>query len=266
VDFSLAIDNITGDNSSIDSLNIKVSGTDNRYTLERYAAGYRQAQAEFRGIIDLNPDPPAMSFAGQATALPLGDLLKDIGINSNVSGALTVLGGLTTAGDTGDAMLGNLNGSVAFALENAVIEGAAYDLLATDLLAWIYSGALREDSTHIDCTMAKFQLRQGVATSDSLYIESSRMVATGKAKFNLVKRTMDVRITPLSKSRLLQVPSEVRLKGDMSSPRADISPVTAVADATTAAIMLIPSLTLKLFGIDSSSDKSYRPCEADLRD
>ena len=112
--------------------------------------------------------------------------------------------------------------------------------------------------------MARFQLRQGVATTDSLYIESARMLATGTAEFDLVKSRMDMRITPMSKSRLMQVPSEVRIKGKMSDPRADISPVSAVADATSAALMLIPSLTLKLFGVDTSSNRNHLPCRAEL--
>jgi hypothetical protein len=50
----------------------------------------------------------------------------------------------------------------------------------------------------------------------------------------------------------------------MSDPRADISPVSAVADATSAALMLIPSLTLKLFGVDTSSNRNHLPCRAEL--
>jgi len=264
VNITLSADQISGESSSFDSLMVRLSGQDKRYTLEQFSTSYNQALAEIRGIIDLNPQPPAMSLAGQASALPLGALLRDLGIRFNVSGALTVLGGVTLMGDTPQALVENLNGSVAFALENAVVEGAAYDLLATDLLAWIYSGALTETSTYLDCTMARFQLRQGVASTDSLYIESARMLATGTAEFDLVKSRMDLRVTPMSKSRLLQVPSEVRIKGKMSDPRADISPVSAVADATSAALMLIPSLTLKLFGVDTSSNRNHLPCRAEL--
>ena len=266
VNISLKIDGISGDYSAIDSLRVRLNGSDNRYTLEQFTARYNQALTEIRGIIDLNPELPALSLAGEATTLPLGAILKDLGVDSNVSGALTILGGVTVMGDSPEVLLQNLNGSVAFALEKAIIEGAAYDLLATDLLAWIYSGALTDKSTFIDCTMAKFQLRQGVAKTDSLYMESAKMVATGKAEFNLVQQTMDVRITPRSKSRLLQVPSEIRLKGDMSDPEAKISSVNAVADATAAALMLIPDLTLKLFGINQSSPENYRPCHASLSD
>ncbi|MEM8562715.1 MAG: AsmA-like C-terminal region-containing protein [Pseudomonadota bacterium] len=261
-DFSIG--GISGEYSAIDSLKLRVVGEDNRYTLEEFTARYNQAQTELRGVVDLNPEQPAISLAGQATTMPLGAILSDFGMQSNVTGELTLLGGVTLIGDSTQALIANANGSLAFALQEAVIEGAAYDLLATDLLAWIYSGALADDSTYIDCTMAKFDLRQGIATSDSLFIESSRMVATGSAKFDLPRQRMDVRITPRSKSRLLQVPSEVRLKGKMSDPDADISAVGTVADATAAAIMLIPDLTMKLFGIGQSDKDKLQPCQASL--
>ncbi|MEM1153924.1 MAG: AsmA-like C-terminal region-containing protein [Pseudomonadota bacterium] len=261
-DFSIG--GIGGEYSAIDSLKLRLVGVDNRYTLEEFTARYNQAETELRGIIDLNPELPAISLAGQATTMPLGAILRDFGLQTNVTGELTLLGGVTLIGDSTEALIANSNGSVAFALEEAVIEGAAYDLLATDLLAWIYSGALAEDSTYIDCTMAKFDIRQGIATSDSLYIESSKMIATGKAEFDLPRQRMDVRITPRSKSRLLQVPSEVRLKGKMSDPNTDISAVGTVADATAAAIMLIPDLTMKLFGIGQSDSDNLQPCRASL--
>ena len=263
IDAAINIGGISGDNTHIDSMALRVTGIDHRYTLENFTISYGNALAELRGIVDIQARPAAISLSASATALPVAAILADVGVKSSASGALTILGGLTLTGDNAPELIGNLNGSLALALENAVIEGAAYDLLATDLLAWIYSGAMAEKSTHIDCTMAKFQFTQGVASTDSLYIESSKMIATGTAKFDLVNQTMDLRITPLSKSRSLQVPSEVRLRGEMSKPQASISPVNAVADAASAALMLIPELTMKLFGINKQATGSYRPCKAD---
>jgi hypothetical protein len=263
VDLTISIGGVSGDYTNIDSINIHVTGKDHRYTLEQFSVGYDQSLAEVRGIIDLNPRPPAMSLAVQANAVPLSTLTGDLGVDMDISGSLTALGGLTVMGNSTDELLRNLNGSLAFALEQAVIEGAAYDVLATDLLAWVYSGALNDKSTFLDCTMAKFRLSNGVATTDSLYIESAKMIATGKAEFDLVNQQMDLSITPLSKSRVLQLPSRVRLKGPMSNPKADVSPLREAADAASAALMLIPDLTMKLFGIKPSSDDSHRPCQAE---
>ncbi len=263
MDFSLGVDGIVGENTNIRSLDVHFTGVDKRYTLRKFNVGYAESLGEIRGIIDLNASPPCVSLAGEAEVIPLATLGKDIGLNTEVTGELTIRGGLSAQGSSGPEIMGALNGSLALALENATVEGAAYDVLATDLLAWFYSGAALEKSTKIDCTMAQFQLRDGIATSHSVYIETPKMVATGKAKLNMANSTMDIRITPRSKSRALQVPSEVRLKGDFSDPKAEISPVTAAVNAYVEVLALVPTLARKIFGIKREV-KGTRPCEAKL--
>ena len=261
-DISINIDRITGSASEIQGMNVHITGENRRYTLRRFSMDYAYTSAEVRGIIDLNPTPPALSLAGEAIAIPLLSLSRDLGVESDVTGTVTLRGGITASGISSEALLSTLGGNVAFALEDATVQGAAYDVLATDFLEWIYSGAALETSTTLDCIMARFDLDSGLARSDSLYVETPKMVATGKAKFDLVRKTMDVTVTPMSKSRALQVPSSVRIKGDMSNPTPIVSPVTAVMDAYAQAVTLVPRLTLKLFGLSKKTKKQRRPCEA----
>lgn len=259
-DLRLAIDGITGNQTNINSANLHVTGENNRYTLRRLSLIYAQSDAEIRGIIDLNPDPPALSLAGQALMVPLATLAADLGAEVDVKGILTLQGGITASGKTRDALLRTLDGSIALALEDAVIEGAAYDVLATDFLGWIYSGAMMEKYTDVECTMAKFKLDDGLARSDNLYIETDKMLATGQGTFDLVAKKLDVTITPLSKSRVLQVPSSLRLKGSFANPTPIISPVTAAADAYAQVLTAVPQLAMKLFGISRATKKQQRPC------
>lgn len=261
-DMRLTIDGITGDKTNINSANLHVTGENNRYTLRRFSITYAQSDAEIRGIIDLNPNPPALSLAGQALLIPLDTLAADLGADVDIKGILTLQGGITASGKTGDDLLRTLAGSIALALEDAVIEGAAYDVLATDFLGWVYSGAMMEKYTDVECTMAKFQLIDGVARSDSLYIETDKMLATGQGKFDLVAKKLDVTITPLSKSRVLQVPSSVRLKGSFANPTPIISPVSAAADAYAQVLTALPQLAMKLFGVSRATRKEQRPCAA----
>ena len=264
-DIQVLIDGISGRKTSIDSVDIHVTGKDNRYSLRRFNLVYDDAKAEIRGLIDLNPSPPSASIAGEALAIPLSTLSQDLGAPSDIRGTLTARGGVTASGLDVPSLLASLDGSLAIALEDTVIQGAAYDVLATDLLAWIYSGAARENSTHLDCTMARFDIRDGIATTDSLYIESARMLATGKGKFDLARQQMDLTISPRSRSRSFQIPSEIRLRGDMSNPRPTISPISAAADASAQALLLIPKLALRLFGAGGEqSQKGVLPCQAAL--
>jgi AsmA family len=261
-DITVDIEDIDGENTSIDKLDLHVTGVDNRYTLRRFSVGYDDTVAEVRGIIDLNARPPFVSIAGEALAIPLNTLGRDLGRESDIKGYATIRGGLASHGYNADELLKDMDGSLAIALENAEIEGAAYDVLATDILAWFYSGAAREKSTHIDCTMGQFVLLDGVAKSDSLYIETDKMVATGSAKLDMVQEKMDVTITPRSKSRQFQVPSSIRLRGSFDDPKTVISPVAAAADAYAEFITLVPRMVIKMFGGKSKQDKTKRPCVA----
>jgi uncharacterized protein involved in outer membrane biogenesis len=129
----------------------------------------------------------------------------------------------------------------------------------SNLLAWLVKGA-GEKTTTFSCSMAQFDITAGVARSDSIYIETPRMLATGKASIDLPQDKLDVRIEPRSKTRAFQFPSAVHLKGPLSDPELRVSPLQASADLSAQALLLLPSLTLKLFGLDGP-DNPYRPCE-----
>jgi hypothetical protein len=254
---------ITGERTNIQRLKLHFTGAKMRYTLRGLNLTYADSDAVMAGAIDLNTDPPSFSLAGEAQGIPLNVLGHDLGFKMDVEGTVSLRGGLTATGRRPGDIVRTLDGSLTVALEDAVIAGAAYDMLATDFLAWIYSGALLEKSTHVDCTMAQFLLADGVARVDNLYIETAKMVATGKGEFDLRNKRMDVTITPLSKSRTMQVPSSVGLKGDFDDPKPTISPITAAADASAQVITLVPQLVMKLFGLDKQRQKRRRPCEAE---
>jgi hypothetical protein len=262
-DFELKIDNLSGETSRIQDINIHITGEQKRYTLRKFSALYGDAPAEMRGIIDLNASPPFVSLAGEALSVPLYLLASDLGIDTDIEGLVSISGGISTQGLTGEELLRKSNGSVAIALEDIVIEGAAYDVLATDFLAWIYSGAVLESSTEISCSMAKFAVENGVARTDSIFIESRRMIATGKGKLDLSRKKIDITLTPRSKAHRVSIPSSVSLKGDLSNPKSIVSPVSATAKASTDLLLLVPRFAMKIFGLKKEGTQVVTPCVAE---
>ncbi|WP_157976386.1 AsmA-like C-terminal region-containing protein [Parahaliea mediterranea] len=258
----LQLGRLRGERIDVQDIDLALEGSAGRYVLQRMNFRGDRSRLELAGLIDLAAAPPALSLGGQALALDMRQLVKDLGLQADVAGILTLRGGVSARGQRASEWLASLDGNLSMALQDVEIQGAAYDLLATDLLAWIYSGAALETSTHVDCSMASFTLRSGVARSDNLFIESPRMLATGTGTFNLVQQTLDVRIKPLSKSRLLQIPSAVTLSGSLQKPRTWVSPIAATADASAEALMLIPKLTIKLLGLGKDRSGPVRPCEA----
>ncbi|TXS93029.1 AsmA family protein [Parahaliea maris] len=262
LDLQLHLGSVRGENIDLEGIDLAIEGSERRYLLRQLDLRGDESRLELAGVIDLAAQPPGISLGGQAQALDMYHVVRDLGLQLDVAGILNLRGGISARGNHRAEWLGSLDGNVSLALEDVEIEGAAYDLLATDLLAWLYSGAALEKSTHVDCTMASFSLRSGVAKSENLFAESPRMVATGKGTFDLVRETLDVRITPLSKNRLLQIPSSITLTGKLRKPRTWVSPITATVDASAKAMTLIPALTLKLLGLRRDDDKPMRPCEA----
>tara|TARA_R110002110_G_scaffold66978_2_gene183160 strand:- start:13699 stop:16917 length:3219 start_codon:yes stop_codon:yes gene_type:complete len=266
-DISMSVDSLSGENTNVQGLKVHITGEERRYLLREFSMthGHTGGVAEVRGVIDASAAQPVLSLAGEGVALSVGALSEDLGIETDVKGTLTIRGGLTATGTDQAALLESLSGSVAAAMEEVRIKGAAYDVLATDFLAWIYSGAALENSTSLDCAMARFDLANGVASSDSLYVQSPRMIATGKASINLARQKMDVTLLPRSRTRTLQIPSSVRLKGDMSNPKPTISPIMAAADASAQALMLVPKIAMTLFGVGGkASQQGIQPCQAAL--
>lgn len=250
---------VVGPLTQLETFTLALDSESGRVTLRELDTRYAGGELILRGNIDSNVTPPAISLAGRGIRVPLGALTEDLGLQQSVSGSLSFQGGLLTRGVSSDEWDQNLQGRIATALDDVTVSGAAYDLLMSNILAWVVKGA-SEKTTTFNCTMAQFDIAGGVAKSDSVYIETPRMLATGKASIDLPQSTLDVRIEPRSKSRGFQFPSAVRLQGDLADPKISISALQAGADLSAQALLLLPSLTLKLFGL-GGADNAARPCE-----
>ena len=108
--------------------------------------------------------------------------------------------------------------------------------------------------------MARIDFQDGVGRSDSLYVETPRMLATGKGTLDFPGERLDVRLEPRSKTRAIQFPSAVRLQGPLNDPEVRVSPLQSTADLSAQTLLLLPSLALKLFGAQGL-DEELMPCD-----
>ena len=90
----------------------------------------------------------------------------------------------------------------------------------------------------------------------------SRRQARCGQELDLQSEAMDLTLTPLSKSRAIQVPSTVRVVGPLSNLQPEISPISAVLDTYSAWLTLVPQLALEVFGFKGSAANKRRPCQA----
>ncbi len=257
------IDEIVGDNTALDGFTFRISGADRRYILENFDISYAGGSAIFRGVADLAGEKPGISVAGSAEAVPVTALAADLGYAGDIEGTVSMLTGLTAQGGSVDDMIRSLSGRAAVAIADGHIEGAAYDLLATDLLGWLLSGGLLEDATDFSCAAVNFNLNEGRATSDRLYVLTDNMVASGNATVDLAARELDIRVQPRARRRSVQMPSSISVRGPLDAPRVRISPVAATMDTTAKILFFVPDLLLRLFGLGPDAQSRVQECTVD---
>lgn len=254
------IGEIVGDNTAMDGFTFTLSGADRRYILEQFDIAYAGGSVVFRGVADLAGEEMGISLAGSAEAMPITTVAADLGYGGDIEGTLSLLAGLTVQGDSVDAMIRSLSGRLSAAVADGHIEGAAYDLLATDLLGWLLSGGLLSAATDFQCAAVNFNLRDGQAISDRLYVLTRNMIASGNASIDLANRQLDIRVQPRARKRSVQMPSSITVRGPLDNPRVSISPIAATMDTTAKILFFVPDLLLRLFGLGPDAKGKVQAC------
>jgi hypothetical protein len=254
------IEEILGDSSALEGFAFTLSGAERRYLLENLDVNYAGGQAVFRGAADFSRETLGISLGGMAESLPVTTVAADLGYAGDIEGELSVLVGLSLEGSTPEALWQSLTGRTAVAITDGHIEGAAYDLLATDLLGWLLSGGILRDETDFRCAALSLNFRQGVGTSDRLYVLTRNMIAQGNATIDLPAGTMDVRVQPRARARTVQMPSAITVTGPLSGPRVRVSPIAATMDTSAKLLFLIPDTLLRLFGLGPDKDAGVQEC------
>ncbi|MEL7045049.1 MAG: AsmA-like C-terminal region-containing protein, partial [Pseudomonadota bacterium] len=258
LDVTLRAGTLRGTQSELSDLSIEVATDGQLALLKHFDARYAGGELMMRGSVHLGGTSPQLSIAGRGIHVPLGTLTQDLGLQQSISGDVSFRGGLAASGASAQALFSDMNGHASFALNDVTVAGAAYDLLMSNLLAWLARGA-GETETTFDCTLLDFDIREGVAVSDTIYVDTPRMRATGKARIDFPANQINLRVEQRSKTRTFQFPSAVRLEGALDDPRLEVSPLQAAADLSAQALLLLPSLPLKLFGLGRDGEEP-RPC------
>jgi hypothetical protein len=246
MDLRLDLQKIFGDNFDGNHLETHLVAADGLYTLRKLEAGHEGGSTLFQGSLDTRSDPPAWTLQGSVLGLPVEDLLQDLGITSGLTADFNTAIDLSAKGDNVQAIAGTLDGSVTLVLEDTTIHGAAYDLLATETVAWFFTVPTKDEKTVFTCIMAEFLFDQGRAQSDEIFIETEHMLALGRAEINFNEMTVNSEITPKSKSRTFQIPGTVKINGPFNDLKISSSALAAVGNLYSELLTLVPDIVFRI--------------------
>lgn len=143
-------------------------------------------------------------------------------------------------------LMQTLSGHVLLSGDKGHMDGNAIDLWAGDLLMNILSGPQKE--TVINCVVADFNVKNGIAQSNATVIDTPHVSVYGKGNVNLARQYVDMRFTPKPKNAsLLNLATPVSVSGPFDDISAEPDPLGVVekignffVGAVTSPMALVP--------------------------
>lgn len=190
--------------AAADDVEARLEVKDGRLALKPLSARVGDGRLDGELAIDGTGRPATMRLGLVAEGIEAGALLKDLRLTDAVSGAKTALRlDLQAKGGSLRGLLARTDGDVTLIVDNGVIGNAYVDLLAFDLIRAIAPWTPREDMTRMQCLVARFAIRNGLAKSQALLFDTSHMTMGGSGTVNLASEGLDLTLVPRAKQASL---------------------------------------------------------------
>ena len=245
---SLRIDQLKGTRLSIDRASLEVMLEDGVLRIDSDSFDLSEGSAELDATVDTSAEPPAITLSASANDLRLGDVLGELESDVPIEGDLDLDTELKSTGSSLPSLVATLDGEFGMAIQRGRINLRYFDLTGANLLQWLFTGAALRSSTDLRCFVARFRIERGVATSQSLFMDTSLARSTGSGTLNLVDRTIDIVVNPRpARAELVRLTTPYRIVGPLSNPSIDVSRVglagRAVGELALTPLNLLGSLT-----------------------
>jgi hypothetical protein len=225
---------------ALNNLTIDMDLKDGRLTVSPLKAGIGGGSLD--GRIDLRPQ----GKVGELTALlkvdhlDVGRMLKELNISDVLEGSLDADIDLKGVGGSVAALMGGLNGKTALVMGKGRVNNKTIDLLGADMSSSIFRlvNPAKEDAsfTAINCFVCGFSLKDGLADTTALVLDTSRMGVIGGGTINLKTEKLNLSLKPVPKEgvgttglgkltlSLSELSKPFKLGGTLAQPSLAIDP------------------------------------------
>jgi AsmA-like C-terminal region len=143
-------------------------------------------------------------------------------------GELYLSADLTSFGRSPHELVSRMNGRFGIVMENGEIASAELDLISLNLLRWLFTYAT-DEREKVNCAVARFDVKEGIATSDIFYLDTPTLAASGKATINFAAETVDMIVSTQPKKTLLPAGLPLKISGALEDPKTTSIPLEEAA-------------------------------------
>jgi uncharacterized protein involved in outer membrane biogenesis len=194
------------------------------------------------GRADLRPHGKVSELTAllKVDHLDVGRMLKDLNISDALEGSLDADIDIKGTGGSVATLMGGLNGKTVLVMGKGRINNKYIDLLGTDLSSSIFrmlNPAKEEASyTSINCFVSGFDIKDGLADTTGLVLDTNRMSVVGEGTINLKTEKLNLSLKPVPKEgvgtrglgnltlSLSELSKPFKLGGTLAQPSLAIDP------------------------------------------
>ncbi len=238
----------------------------------------RVGGGNFEGRAHLNAarKVPTADLSIKGTQLDLGRMMKDLEQGEILEGKLDLDIDLKGKGRTVAAIMAALNGKTSLIMGDGKIDNAYIETFGADISSSIFRllnpSKAETQYTRINCFVGLFDVKDGMAVTSALVMDTDLMVVAGDGRINLKTEEIDLSLNPSPKKGVrgvslsfAELTKPFKLAGTLANPSLGIDPAKAtlaVGKAVGGVVLFGPAGLVAALASPSSEDEN--PCLAAL--
>jgi len=217
------------------------------------------------GDVALNANSGALVLKLDARGFGLSDYLKAEKITDVVTrdAKTDVMADLSSQGLSLHALMAGLNGRLVVKVGEGELREQYLDFLGGDVLGMLGKLGQVNARTKLECVVAGFDVKAGVATPKALLVETGRIAIAGEGKIDLGQEVLALKLVPVARDAVMSAAAiPINVTGPLSDP--SVSPeagaiVKGVVGAVAGTALLGPAAILgSLLGSGGSGGTAER--------
>jgi len=245
-------------------VSLKISVSDGVAALRPFKAGIGGGVATADVTLDATGEAPALALILRTKKVDAAALTALLGAGDILEGAVDLDVDLRLRGATESELAAGLNGSFTAVMGRGKLRNEYFDRLSTDVIRSISPWASPRRAARINCAVARFDVRNGVAISRATVIDSRRATVVGDGAIDLGRERIDFTVSPSVKDAVLvSLTVPIRISRSLDDPSISLHS-GRLAKKTVDAVANLAESIIGIVGIGGSSGKAINPCVAAL--
>lgn len=256
------LDELQGASLEIDSATSRVVLSDGLLTVDPLQFHLVGSSMNMKLVADARPAAPKVRYSATVDDLDVGNLLGQLHTTSPVDGTLDMVVDVTAEGSSPERLASSLNGTIDLALHRGKIRSRALAFTALDLRSWLFAKSTLQGYSNLHCFILRLKVDEGLAKTETLFLESDDVRVIGKGDINLANETLNLHMKPHPKARrIAEITTPFTITGTLADPTVNVS-AGGTAMRTVGDIVLTP---INLLGdllhlVDNKGKDKDNPC------